>query len=58
MIKRLQVRILVEAAERIFFSRVNFVCQLLFGVRSSPVVPQWHIKDPVILSKVQMAGYT
>ena len=30
---------------RIFFSRVNFVCRLLFGVRSTPVLPQWHVKD-------------
>ena len=30
---------------RIFFSRVNFVCCLLFGVRSTPVLPQWHVKD-------------
>ena len=31
---------------RIFFSRVNIVCWLLFGVRSTPVLPQWHVKDP------------
>ena len=31
---------------RIFFSRVNFVCRLLFGVRSTPVLPLWHVKDP------------
>ena len=31
---------------RMFFSRVNFVCRLLFGVRSTPVLPQWHVKDP------------
>ena len=31
---------------RIFFSRVNFVCWLLFGVRSTPVLPQWYVKDP------------
>ena len=31
---------------RIFFSRANFVCSLLFGVRSTPVLPQWHVKDP------------
>ena len=31
---------------RIFFSRVNFVCWLLFGVRSTVVLPQWHVKDP------------
>ena len=31
---------------RIFFSRVNFVCRLLVDVRSTPVLPQWHVKDP------------
>ena len=31
---------------RVFFSRVNFVCRLLFGVRFTPVLPQWHVKDP------------
>ena len=31
---------------RIFFSRVNFVCSLFFGVCSTPVLPQWHVKDP------------
>ena len=31
---------------RIFFSRVNFVCWLLFGVCSIPMLPQWHVKDP------------
>ena len=31
---------------RIFFSRVHFVCWLLFGVRSTLVLPQWHIQDP------------
>ena len=36
---------------RIFFSRVNFVCWLLFGVCSIPVLPQWHIKGPVHSAK-------
>ena len=43
---------------RIFFSRINYVCWLLFGVRSTPVLPQWHMKDPDHLPKVQVAGYT
>ena len=30
----------------IFFSRVNFVCWLLFGVRSTSMLRQWHVKDP------------
>ena len=36
----------VRSGRRIFFSRVNFVCWLLFGVRSTPVFRQWHVKDP------------
>ena len=31
---------------RIFFFRVNFVCRLLFGVCSTPVFSQLHVKDP------------
>ena len=31
---------------RIFCSRVNFVCCLIFGVHSCPMLPQWQIKDP------------
>ena len=27
-----------------FFSRVNFLCWLLVGIRSTPVLPQWHVK--------------
>ena len=35
-----------RSSGRIFFSRVNFVCLLVFGVRSTAVLPQWHVKDP------------
>ena len=35
-----------RSGRRIFSSRVNLVCLLLFGVRSTPVLPQWHVKDP------------
>ena len=31
---------------RIFFSRVNFICWLLFSCHSIPVLLQWHVKDP------------
>ena len=47
-----------------FSSRVNFVCLLLLSVRSTPVLPLWHVKQqqqqqkPVILPKVQVEGYT
>ena len=27
-----------------------------FDVRSTPVLTQWHIKDPVILPEMQVAG--
>ena len=36
----------VRSSARIFFSRVNFVCWLLFSVCSILVLPQWHVKDP------------
>ena len=35
-----------RSSRRIFFSRVNFVCWLLFDVRATPVLQQWHVKDP------------
>ena len=31
---------------RIFFSSVHFLCWLLLAVRSTSVLPQWHVKDP------------
>ena len=34
------------SGRRIFLSRVNFLCWPLFGVRPTPVSPQWHVKDP------------
>ena len=42
---------------KIFFSRIIFVCWLLFGVRSTPVLPQLHVKGPVVLPKVRVGGY-
>ena len=35
-----------RSGERVFFSRVNFVCWLLFGVRSTSVWQPWHVKYP------------
>ena len=34
------------SSRRIFFSRANFVRRLLFSVSSTPVLLQWHVKDP------------
>ena len=36
-----------RSGRRILFSRVNFVCWLLFSVRSISVLLQWHVKDPI-----------
>ena len=47
-----------RSSRRIFFSRFNSLCWLLFGVHSTPMLPQWNIKKTlVILPKVQVAGY-
>ena len=46
VIERLRVQIPARAAGEFLFFRVNFVCRLLFGVRSTPVLLQWHVKDP------------
>ena len=34
-----------RSSRRIYFSRVNFVCWLLFCIHFTPVLPQWHVKD-------------
>ena len=46
MISRLQVRMLVGVSWRIFFSRINGLCWLWLGICSTPVLLQWHVKDP------------
>ena len=35
-----------SSSGRISSSGVNFLCLLLLGVRSTPVLPQWHVKHP------------
>ena len=35
-----------RSSGRIFFFRVNLGCWLLFSFCSTPVLPQWHVKDP------------
>ena len=47
-----------RSRERIFFSKVDFLYRLLFGVRSSPVLPQWHVEDPSHSAKSVGGGYT
>ena len=41
----------VRNGGRIFFSRVNSICWILSGVRSTPVLPKLHVKDPVHSAK-------
>ena len=41
---------------RFFFSRFNFLCGLLFGVRSTLVFPRWYVKDPGHLAKSASGG--
>ena len=33
-----------RSGRRVLFSRVNFLCERSFGVRSTPVLPQWHLR--------------
>ena len=40
-----------KSGGRIFFFGVNFVCWLLFGVRSTPILQQCHVKDPCYSAK-------
>ena len=35
-----------KSSRRFFFPTVNFVRWLLFRVRSTPVLLQWHVEDP------------
>ena len=39
------------SGRRVFYSRVSFLCWLLIGIRSTPVLPQWYVKDPGHSSK-------
>ena len=45
-IETLWVLIPTGAAGEFSSPAVNFVCWLLFGVRSIHMLPQWHVKDP------------
>ena len=45
MIERLRVRIPAGKA-REFSPPESTLCAVLFGVRSTPVLPQWQVKDP------------
>ena len=44
--ERWRVRIPAEAAGEFSAPETNFVCRLLFGVRSTHVLPQRHVKVP------------
>ena len=57
MIERLRVRIPAEAAGEFSSPQLTLFVDL-FGVRSIPMLPQLHVKTPVILPGMQVAGYT
>ena len=35
-----------RSSRRVFLSRVNCLCWLLLSVHSTPMLPQWHVRDP------------
>ena len=45
---------------RIFLCRVSFHADSYFGIHSTPMLLQYHVKDPnaIILPKVHVAGYS
>ena len=47
----MRVRIPAGAAGEFSSPQLNFVFRLSFVVRSFPVLPQWHIKDPGYFTK-------
>ena len=56
--EKLRVQIPAGAA-REFSSPESTLCADSYSVSvPSPMLPQWHIKDPVTLPKKQVAGYT
>ena len=36
-----------RSGRRILFSRINFLCWLLFCVHCTPLLPQWHMKNKI-----------
>ena len=59
VIERLRVRIPAGAAGEFSSPElVNFLCRLLFGVRSTPCYRSGTQKTPAILPEVQVVGYT
>ena len=46
MIERSRVRIRTGAAGEFSSPWSTFCADYHFGIRSTPVLPQWHVKDP------------
>ena len=59
VIERSQVRVLAGAAGEFSSPGSAFCADFYFGIRSTSVLPQWHVKISrwLILPKVQVAGY-
>ena len=51
MIERLRIQIPAGAAGE-FSSPKLTLCADLFAIRSTPVLPQWHVKDPGHFAKI------
>ena len=58
MIERLRVPIPAGAAEEFSTPGSTFCADSYFSICSTPMLLQQHLKDPVILPKVQVAGYS
>ena len=58
MTERSRVQIPVGAAGEFSSPGSTFCADSNFGIRSTPVLPQWHVKDPSHSAKVQVAGYS
>ena len=59
MIEKLQVRIPAGASGEFSFPGSTFCADSYFGIRSTPVLLQKHVKDPGHhLPKAQVAGYS
>ena len=58
MIERSRVRVPAGTEGEFSSPGSNFSADSYYGIRFTPVLPQQHVKIPVILPKVQVAGYS
>ena len=58
MIEGSQVRVPAGAVGEFSSPGSTFSADTYFGIRSTPVLPQYHGNDPGHSAKVQVAGYS